>query len=250
MAVHPAIQPTLCVIGFPVAGNAMQFATERALTEAGLDWKFVSFNVSPDDFDEAVRGAKALGLAGLAFAAPFETQLANHVDRIDPDQPPNPWIDFLQPNQGRWVGSNQLGRAVVELVCQAVPEPTEVVILGDGPQARGIASHFATKSLACQMVDHLPLEHLDSGAAVIHADASDGAPFPLNGLETAGCQSAGCCVELSLDTAPQLPLGPQSIAISAVDVLVRRFANGFCDWTGLPAQPSTLREAIEEYFEL
>ncbi|WP_417734560.1 hypothetical protein [Rosistilla oblonga] len=275
MVVHPAIQPTLCVIGFPVAGNAMQFALERVLVEAGLDWKFVSFNVSPDSFDEAVRGVKALGLAGLAIASPFETQLSAHVERFTTGCDGDGWIDFLQPVQGVWVGSNQLARAVMQLARQAVPEPSQIYILGDGPQARGIAAYFSAHSLSCQYstagrqepavavaegagaigesmsdADPLSMENIDPRVIVIRADAEDGKPCSLDSAEIEGCQTAGCCVELALDPATQLPIAEHVVAVSAVDVLVQRFANGFQDWTGLSAEKSTLREAVEEYYEL
>ncbi|QDV67807.1 shikimate 5-dehydrogenase [Rosistilla carotiformis] len=272
MVLHPAIQPTLCVIGYPVAGNAMQFAFERSLQEAGLDWKFVSFNVQPDSFDEAVRGVKALGLAGVAIASPFETQASGHAEQFTTGSAADLWIDFLQPLRGTWVGSNQLGRAVYQLTCEAVPDLNQVWILGTGPQARGIAAYFTAHSQPCTLVSSAVLqptvaagapasdaeesvaeaesEPLVTSAVLIRADSDDGTPCPIEQLEIEACHNVGCCVELSLDPATRLPSVGQAASVSAVDVLVQRFANGFQDWTGLPSHPSTLREAVEEYFEL
>lgn len=248
MVLHPAIQPTLCVIGYPVAGNSMQFAIERALVEAGLDWKFVSFNVHPDAFDEAVRGVQALGIAGVAIAAPYETQLANHVDRFRPGCDADHWIDFLQPSEQGWQGSNQRARAVYDLVCQSISAPTQALILGDGRQANGIAMHFAAQGIAC--VDSIAKENIDASVAVVRGDAIDGAACPIDADQVDAYCNAGCCVELTLDTVAGLSIGPQTVAVSAVDVLVQQFFNSFADWTGTPPHQATLREAIEEYFEL
>jgi shikimate dehydrogenase len=60
----PAVATTLfAVLGKPVAGNPTQEMVEAAFAAAGLEARYVSLEVEPEDLAEAVRGVRALGFA-------------------------------------------------------------------------------------------------------------------------------------------------------------------------------------------
>ena len=49
-------EPIIAVLGHPIAGNPSQFAFESALQSMELDWRVVSFDVSPEDIPAALQG--------------------------------------------------------------------------------------------------------------------------------------------------------------------------------------------------
>ena len=50
------LQPIVCCMGQPVAGNPTQFMMERAFAAAGLEWRYLTLEVPPDRLGDAVRG--------------------------------------------------------------------------------------------------------------------------------------------------------------------------------------------------
>ena len=54
------IQDVICGIGFPVHGNPTQFLMERSFAAAGLDTRFMTFEVVPEKMADALGGMKAM----------------------------------------------------------------------------------------------------------------------------------------------------------------------------------------------
>ena len=44
-----SIQTLVCCMGQPVAGNPTQFMIEKAFSAAGLDWRYLTLEVGPED---------------------------------------------------------------------------------------------------------------------------------------------------------------------------------------------------------
>ncbi len=58
-------EPVIAVLGNPIAGNAAQFALQRALSSMQLDWRVLSFNVLPANLSVALDGLQVLGVEGV-----------------------------------------------------------------------------------------------------------------------------------------------------------------------------------------
>ena len=43
-----ALQEIVALLGCPAAGNPAQYLFERLIQAAGLDWRFLTFDVAPD----------------------------------------------------------------------------------------------------------------------------------------------------------------------------------------------------------
>ena len=54
-----SLQAIVCCMGQPVAGNPTQFMIERAFAAAGLDWRYLTLEVAPDDLAAGVAGMQA-----------------------------------------------------------------------------------------------------------------------------------------------------------------------------------------------
>ena len=50
-------QDVCCLMGDPVAENPTHYMLEKAFAVADLDWRFLTFEVSADDFEAALAGA-------------------------------------------------------------------------------------------------------------------------------------------------------------------------------------------------
>ena len=65
-----AVQPLLALLACPVGGNPTQYMVEKAVAHHDLDWRYLTFEVSPEDLGDAVRGLRALGFRGAHCAPP------------------------------------------------------------------------------------------------------------------------------------------------------------------------------------
>ncbi len=58
-------EPVIAVLGHPIAGNAAQFAIQRAFEAMKLDWQVLSFDVDPEQLAVALDGLAVLGVEGV-----------------------------------------------------------------------------------------------------------------------------------------------------------------------------------------
>ena len=68
------------LLGNPVGHSLSPPMHEAAYDELGLDARYVTFEPVPDDVEAAVRGADALGIAGLNVTIPFKQDVLSVVD--------------------------------------------------------------------------------------------------------------------------------------------------------------------------
>jgi shikimate dehydrogenase len=67
------------LVGNPVGHSRSPPMHEAAYHELGLDARYVTFEPNTDRLDEAIRGADALGVAGLNVTIPFKQAVFDHV---------------------------------------------------------------------------------------------------------------------------------------------------------------------------
>ncbi|WP_164103915.1 hypothetical protein [Candidatus Laterigemmans baculatus] len=140
-----AIPPLLGVVGHPIAGNPMQFAMERALAAANLEWRFLSFDVPPERLAAAVAGVDALGFRGLAVAPPHSAAVLELVPRHSQSARIGRWADAIhRGDDGCLIADNLLGDALRDLLGDRPVAGSSVGLLGDVPESRAL---FATLSL-------------------------------------------------------------------------------------------------------
>lgn len=164
-----AIQPVVCVLGYPIAGNPMQFAIERALSAADLDWRFLSLDVSAERLPAAIAGIEALGFVGASIATPHGSLAATLVSRLSPEAVASRWVDCLsRDHQGVLTGHNLLSHCLADaaqidsLATDELREPTAVLV---GSCESAVA--------ACAPLVRYPLKrwlltHLDPSALEVH----------------------------------------------------------------------------------
>ena len=278
-----AIQDVICGIGFPVGGNPTQFLLESSFASAGLDTRFMTFEVVPEKMHDAVAGMKALNFKGGALLPPHASLGPSFMDRLDESSKLSQASNCLVREDHDWVGHDTIGCGFMQAL-HMIPEwgSSHVVILGAGDVGRSIAASLATVGVADLLI--------------LDQDADAGQRFVNHLNEQIGREtrflpwdetfSVPECVDLLVQATPigwndpqtQLPLELQNLkpeacvidvnyhppetwlvrealsrevlVVSGIELLVHQLAVSFQKWTGMEADIPSIREAAEEYLEI
>ena len=74
----------LCaVLGSPIAHSASPAMQNAAFQALGLNWRYVAFEVAPENLRTAVEGARALNIAGFNLTVPHKLLAVDMMDTLD-----------------------------------------------------------------------------------------------------------------------------------------------------------------------
>lgn len=126
-------------MGQPVAGNPTQFMMEKAFVAAGLDWRYLTLEVKPDNLADAVRGIRALGFRGANFTIPHKVSVIPLLDGLSPAAELMGAVNFIKRTGDKLIGDNTDGKGFVESL-RPITDPAgkKVVLLGAGGAARAV----------------------------------------------------------------------------------------------------------------
>ncbi len=71
------------VYGFPVKHSASPAMQNAGLAALGLNWRYLAFEVDPDNLRAAIQGAQAMNLIGLNLTVPHKLLAVDLVDVLD-----------------------------------------------------------------------------------------------------------------------------------------------------------------------
>src|ERR1700722_12773140 len=71
------------VLGQPIKHSASPAVQNAGLAALGLNWRYLAFEVSPDDLRAVIEGAKAMKFAGLNLTVPHKLLAMEMVDALD-----------------------------------------------------------------------------------------------------------------------------------------------------------------------
>lgn len=269
-----------CLIANPAAGNPTQYLVEQAFERAGLDWRFMTFDVEPPQLGDAMRGIRALGIHGVKVGEPFQAAVLEHVDEFTDAAKRAGSINCITAVGEKLVGDNTEGAALVSLVRKEVdPAGKRAMILGSGRLARVAAMELAGAGIAA-----ITIASRNATAGQELADA-----IQRQTKATATFVSLTSTVALEPDTAvlvnatslastkpdAKMPLDVESLAaqpivveaayntartwltsqatqkgcriIEGVSLYVEQTALALQKWTGETTDTAAMREAAEEF---
>ncbi len=278
-----SLQPILALLGYPVAGNPTQYMIEKAFAHREMDWRYLSVEVAPGNLDDAVRGIKAMGFCGGNCTEPHKAAIAHSLDGMGQTAELTGLVNCFHRSNGRLIGENTEGRAVVEAIrLRMDPEGKRVVLFGAGELARATAIELALAKVAgITIVDpeeepardlaELLAERLQAAASPAAWEGSFALPPETQIVINATPVGAG-------DPETEFPLDLQSLTpemlvvdgvanppetwlireaeqrgsatIDGLEILITQTAINFKLWTGVDPDAAVMREAIEEYLEL
>ncbi len=274
-----------CLIASPVAGNPTHFMVEQAFLLAGLDWRFMSFEVDPQSLGDAMRGIRALGFRGVKVAEPHQVTVLEYLDELTDRAKLCSSVNCVTSDGTRLLGDNTEGLALVELICPQLDlTGQKAIVIGAGRMARVLAIALAqagVKSIAIASRSPesgqrlVTLIEAETAATASLIEFSEREPIKITSdktllvnasslgtddpqatlpIELAAQSPQGIVVDVSY-SSPSTWLTQQAAArgcrvIDGVDLYVEQTALAFSTWTGVAPDKAAMREAAEEFLEL
>jgi shikimate dehydrogenase len=277
------IQQIVCCMGQPVAGNPTQFMMERAFAAAGLDWRYLTLEVPPENLADAVKGLRAMGFQGGNFTIPHKTAVIPYLDELSEAASLMGAVNCVNRAGGKLIGENTDGKGFVQSLRQLMdPAGKRVVVLGAGGAARAIAVELGLSGVAeivivnrtaerGQTLVDLLNERVKVSARLVHLSSDytlEGSTEIVINATSIGLGDAEARVPLQLDSLrsgvvvadvifnpPQTRLIRDAAArdcttLDGLGMLVNQGVIGFKIWTGVDPDAGVMREALEEYLEI
>lgn len=136
----------VCLLGFPVAENPTGVMQEAAFSAMGLNWRYLTIEVKPQDLPDAILGVRAFGVSGINLTIPHKIAVMELLDEISPDAALIGAVNTVRRQGERLIGENTDGKGFLRGLTQEAridPRGKQVVILGAGGAARAIATELA-----------------------------------------------------------------------------------------------------------
>ncbi|MDB4385178.1 shikimate dehydrogenase [Opitutaceae bacterium] len=192
--------------GFPVAENPTQAMIEPAYRAMGLDWRYLTLEVKPENLAAAVAGARAYGFKGFNCTIPHKIEVIQHLDGLGESAELMGAVNCVVNRDGQFIGENTDGKGFVSSL-QEITEPKgkTCVVFGAGGAARAISVELALA--ACSHV------------TIVNRSAKRGSDLVelLNGKVAAACNGEFAADLASWDTAYSIP-SSTDIVINATSI--------------------------------
>jgi shikimate dehydrogenase len=273
----PALQEVVALLGCPAAGNPAQYLFERMIAAAGLDWRFLTFDVPPDRIVEAIHGAAAMGFRGCLLSGPLRAAALSAVASASPAATFAGAVSLVERQPAGLAGHMTDGRGTLESLRTHVdPTGVAVLIIGAGAAARATAVELSLSGAGEIIVcDRTPeraaalVEALGGMAAapssampwdgavaipervgiVVAAVPADG-PKPV--LSLTGLRPDLVVADLALVSQPAPVVTAARAAgacvIDGLEIHCERTAIDFHTLTGVEPDTEMLRDALDEFF--
>lgn len=130
--------------GFPVAENPTQAMIEPAFEALGLDWRYLTLEVKPENLEKAVMGARSFGFKGFNCTIPHKVEVIQYLDGLGSSAELMGAVNCIVNRDGKLIGENTDGKGFVEsLKKKSDPTGKSCVIFGAGGAARAISVEMA-----------------------------------------------------------------------------------------------------------
>jgi shikimate dehydrogenase len=139
------------VFGYPVAENPTIVMQEAAFRALGLNWRYLTVEVRPEQLADAVRGLRAFNMAGINLTIPHKVAVIPYLDGLSPEAALIGAVNTVVREGDRLVGHNTDGKGFVRSIREDAgldPAGTRVVFLGAGGAARAMAVEMALAGAA------------------------------------------------------------------------------------------------------
>jgi shikimate dehydrogenase len=215
----------VALLGHPVEHSLSPRMQNAAFAARALDWAYVALDVSPERFEEAVRGLAAAGFAGANVTTPHKRAAAVLAGT---DAPSVNTLVF---------GDSIAGHTTDAAILSSLGEPRRPAIVGDGGAAAAFRAALPYARVFARSGEWPP----DVGDAdlVVHATpVRDDVLFELGPGQT--------LVDLPYPETATAAAARRRGArvVGGLDVLVAQGAASFELWTAVPAPVEVMRAAV------
>ncbi|HEV2970424.1 MAG TPA: shikimate dehydrogenase [Pirellulales bacterium] len=277
---NASLQQIVALFGYPVAGNPTQYVMEKAFARAGLDWRYLTFEVAPEKLADAVRGMRAMGFRGGNLTMPHKVAIVPLLDDLTESARLMGAVNCWKRQNDRLIGENTDGKGFLQSLRTLVdPAGKRFVVLGAGGAARAIAVELGLAGAAEVVVVNRSIDRGQELANLlndkVHVPARfvvwDGnfhlpeATDVLVNATSIGIGDPQARAPIALDTLrPRLIVADVIVnpsesrllreakaqecrTLDGMGMLVNQAAIAFRIWTGLEPDTDLMRDAVEEF---
>ena len=143
------------VFGQPVAENPTGVMQEAGFEAAGLNWRYLNFEVPPHKLPAAMQAVDALGMRGINLTIPHKVAVIEHLDALAPEARAIGAVNTVRIEGGKKIGENTDGKGFLRGVRNDAgmdPGGKRVVMLGAGGAARAIGTELVLAGAADLLV--------------------------------------------------------------------------------------------------
>jgi shikimate dehydrogenase len=136
------------LIGYPVEHSLSPVMHNSAFEALELDYCYVTFSVEPSRLEEAIRGIRALGIAGINVTVPHKEAVMKFLDRIDEEAREIGAVNTVVNKEGLLIGYNTDGRGFMASLnenCYS-PQGKRVFIVGAGGASKAVAYYMSKEA--------------------------------------------------------------------------------------------------------
>lgn len=133
------------VFGDPVDTNPTVVIQEAAFADNGLNWRYLTLLVHPEDLEQAFKGMRAMNFSGINLTMPHKIEVMKYMDEIDKSAELIGAINTVTLKDGVMKGYNTDGLGMVKSIEDAgiSLDGKTVTVLGAGGAARAICVECA-----------------------------------------------------------------------------------------------------------
>ncbi|QGQ23752.1 shikimate dehydrogenase [Gimesia benthica] len=275
-------QELTCVFGQPVAENPTQCMMEAAYNACGLEWRYLTIEVAPENLAQAVGGLRAMGFRGANLTIPHKVEVIQYLDGISDAAAMMGAVNCIVRKDDQLLGENTDGKGFVQSLKEVTdPAGKKIVMFGAGGAARAIGVETALAGAAEITIVNRSTERGEALAQLLQektgvpatftkwdgdytlADDVDvvinatsiglfpdvDAVFP---LDFASLKS-NMIVSDVIPNPPETHLLREAAkagctTLDGLGMLVNQGVIGFQLWTGVDPDPQVMRAALEEVF--
>jgi shikimate dehydrogenase len=134
------------VFGHPVAENPTIVMQEAAFQALGLNWRYLTIEVYPQDLADAFRGLRAMNFQGINLTIPHKVEVLKYLDEVAEDARLMGAVNTVRREGTKLIGENTDGKGFLRSLredAQIDPAGKRVVVLGAGGAARAMTVELA-----------------------------------------------------------------------------------------------------------
>lgn len=134
------------VFGHPVAENPTIVMQEAAFQELGLNWRYLTIEVYPEDLEDAMKALRAMNFQGINLTIPHKVEVLKYLDEVAPDAALMGAVNTVRREGDKLIGENTDGKGFLRSLTDDAridPAGKRIVVLGAGGAARAITVELA-----------------------------------------------------------------------------------------------------------
>jgi shikimate dehydrogenase len=128
----------------PAAENPTVAMIEAAYRHHNLDWRYINCEVTPENLERAVGGARAMNWAGFNCSLPHKVAVIPYLDGLGASAEIMGAVNCIVRRNGAYIGENTDGKGFLSSLSEICePNGLSVVMFGAGGAARAIGVELA-----------------------------------------------------------------------------------------------------------